>query len=1035
MGHLTRRATPRTLARLAATLLVVPLLSLFAATGRSGAAANPIDLRVLVVANATPGVQAILAELAAEGVPYQEVDLTSTARTTLSSAFLASSGEAHFQAVVLPNATGTTYDTSGNIVTGESLTPAELSALASYESSFHIRQVDAQQTPSAQVGMSSVITAGAPSAAATVTTAGKANGFGYLNGPLVLSSTSYIAYGTALSATSTPPLPTGASFTTLVSVPIPGSSATGVYLGEYANAGVDQLVITAALYRYFPEFQALGHGIVTWMTYGVHLGYNRYYFTTQVDDVFTPDAVWNPSHHCTPGEDCPLNANLQSIYPVDQDRMDSSDVNALVAWQQQYNYQLTLVFNGGNASVASGGTTPDNQDGGLTSALLAAKNDFMWVNHTWDHEYLGCLETLTADANDLPLIGCATNSNGQVIWVPQITDNASFGEQSMSIQNEILKNIAWATANALPNFDPSVLVSGDYSGLAAPPSLTDNPNFVAEVDALGLVAVASDASRLGGDVAQVLGSGPSVTTPRYPINLFYNAPNLIDEVNEYNWLYVAQGDGGNCVNTTVTTCMAAPLPDATETEATQSFTSTILPQIDAFVLQRVFSNDPRPIMVHAGNFVGASSGGDRDVYPFLDSVLNSYRSEMNSNAPIVEITLAEEETLLSEDATWNASWSPSTGSGVVQAYEENGSVVVTNTGPTTLAVPFTVPTGTTASGAPFGSSYAGEQSAWTSIPGGSELTLSVPGPVPTFTSPNQLEVGVGAAFNFTVTTSGQPPAALSLIGALPNGVSFTDNGDGTGVLSGTVHQAGTWPLTLRAQNAFGTTTQDFVLSVVNTAPIGSGSVTPPPVTSPPPSLPLPTGDGGGTPGPVPQVQQAPWFPGAHQARRIVGHLFAVKIVARGIPTPTIAVLHGRLARGLSTKAFPGALIIQGNPKFAGIVRLILNAKSSAGTAHQAYKLVLDKRPRLMRNKVLLVAGRPTRTMLNVAGTPRPRVVLIGKLPRGLKVGLGRKRNVVVIMRAIERATGRFVVTVKTFNRAGRSTARLVVTVRPAATAR
>ncbi|MDA8289990.1 MAG: hypothetical protein M0014_16370 [Actinomycetota bacterium] len=1017
----------------------MPLLSLFAATGRSGAAANAVDLRVLVVANATPGVQAILAELAAEGVPYQEVDLTSTARTTLSSAFLASSGEAHFQAVVLPNATGTTYDTSGNIVTGESLTPAELSALASYESSFHIRQVDAQQTPSAQVGMSSVITAGAPSAAATVTTAGKANGFGYLNGPLALSSTSYIAYGTALSATSTPPLPTGASFTTLVSVPIPGSSATGVYLGEYANAGVDQLVITAALYRYFPEFQALGHGIVTWMTYGVHLGYNRYYFTTQVDDVFTPDAVWNPLYHCTPGEDCPLNANLQSIYPVVQDRMDSSDVNALVAWQQQNDYRLTLVFNGGNASVASGGTTPDNQDGGLTSALLAAKNDFMWVNHTWDHEYLGCLETLTANANDLPLIGCATNSNGQVIWVPQITDNASFGEQSMSIQNEILKNIAWATANALPNFDPSVLVSGDYSGLAAPPSLTDNPNFVAEVDALGLVAVASDASRPGGDVARVLGSGPSVTTPRYPINLFYNAPNLIDEVNEYNWLYVAQGQGGNCVNTTVTTCMAAPLPDATETEATQSFTSTILPQIDAFVLQRVFSNDPRPIMVHAGNFVGASSGGDRDVYPFLDSVLNSYRSEMNSNAPIVEINLAEEATLLSEDATWNASWSPSTGSGVVQAYEENGSVVVTNTGPTTLAVPFTVPTGTTSSGAPFGSSYAGEQSAWTSIPGGSALTLSVPGPVPTFTSPNKLEVGVGAAFNFSVTTSGQPPAALSLIGALPHNVSFTDNGDGTGVLSGTVDQAGTWPLTLSAQNAFGTTTQDFTLTVVNTAPIASGSVTPPPVMSPPPSLPPPTGGGagGGTPGPgpAPQAQQAPWFPGAHQARRIVGHLFSVKIVARGIPTPTIAVLHGRLARGLSTKAVPGALIIQGNPKFAGIVRLILNAKSSAGTAHQAYKLVLDKRPRLMRNKVLLVAGRPTRTMLTVAGTPRPRVVIIGTLPRGLKVGLGRKRNVVVIMRAIERATGRFVVTVKTFNRAGRSTARLVVTVRPAATAR
>ncbi|MDA8297255.1 MAG: hypothetical protein M0004_11840, partial [Actinomycetota bacterium] len=763
--------TPRTLARLATALLVAPLFSLFAATSQSSAAANRVDLRVLVVANGTPGVQAIVAELTAEGVPYQEVDLTDTARSALTGSFLATGSEARFQAVVLPNATGTTYDQSGNIIASQSLAPAELSALASYESSFHVRQVDAQQTPSAQVGMSDVISSGAPAAGteATVTPEGKANGFGYLNGPVALSSASYIAYGTALSSTTTPALAAGASFTTLASVPIPGSAATGVYLGDYANAGVDQLVITAALYQYFPEFQALAHGIVTWMTNGVHLGYNRYYFTTQVDDVFTPDAVWDTAHHCTPGEDCPLDANLQSIYPVVQVRMDSSDVSALVAWQQQNNYQLTLVFNGGNASVASGGTTPNDQDGGLTSALLAAKSDFTWVNHTWDHEYLGCLETLTADANDLPLVGCATTSDGQVIWVPAETDNPSLGEQSMSVGNEINKNIAWATANALPNFDAAVLVSGDYSGLAAPPSLTDNPNFISEVNKLNLIAVASDASRPDGNVARLLGSGPTVTTPRYPINLFYNAPNLVDEVNEYNWLYVAKAAGGNCVDTAVTTCMTTPLPDATEAEATQSFTSTILPQIDAFVLQRVFSNDPRPIMVHAGNFVGPNSGGDRDVYPVLESVLNSYRSEMSTNAPIVEITLREEATLLSDDAAWDASWSPGTGSGVVQAYEEGGSVVVTNTGSTTLSVPLTVPTGTMISGSLFGSSYGGEQSAWTSVSGGASLTLSVPTSVPVFTSPSQLEVGTNAAFNFAVTTTGQPPAALSVIGTLPSG--------------------------------------------------------------------------------------------------------------------------------------------------------------------------------------------------------------------------------------------------------------------------
>ena len=66
---------------------------------------------------------------------------------------------------------------------------------------------------------------------------------------------------------------------------------------------------------------------------------------------------------------------------------------------------------------------------------------------------------------------------------------------------------------------------------------------------------------------------------------------------------------------------------------------------------------------------------------------------------------------------------------------------------------------------------------------------------------------------YTVTSSGSPTAALSATG-LPSGVTFTDNGDGTGILAGDEVAAGSYPITLTATNGVGPdAAQDFVLTV------------------------------------------------------------------------------------------------------------------------------------------------------------------------------------------------------------------------------
>ena len=71
-----------------------------------------------------------------------------------------------------------------------------------------------------------------------------------------------------------------------------------------------------------------------------------------------------------------------------------------------------------------------------------------------------------------------------------------------------------------------------------------------------------------------------------------------------------------------------------------------------------------------------------------------------------------------------------------------------------------------------------------------------------------------------MTTTGTPTPALSESGTLPSGVSFVDNGNGTGSLAGTpaVGTRGTYPITIGATNGVQPdASQSFTLTV-NAAP-------------------------------------------------------------------------------------------------------------------------------------------------------------------------------------------------------------------------
>ncbi|WP_295118529.1 S-layer family protein [uncultured Leifsonia sp.] len=74
------------------------------------------------------------------------------------------------------------------------------------------------------------------------------------------------------------------------------------------------------------------------------------------------------------------------------------------------------------------------------------------------------------------------------------------------------------------------------------------------------------------------------------------------------------------------------------------------------------------------------------------------------------------------------------------------------------------------------------------------------------TSSAQTNALVGSPFSFTVTTAhAYPVPTLSLSGALPAGVTFSDNGDGTATIAGTpTGTGGSFPVTLGATSGAGT---------------------------------------------------------------------------------------------------------------------------------------------------------------------------------------------------------------------------------------
>ncbi|MEU8985173.1 hypothetical protein AB0C98_01540 [Streptomyces sp. NPDC048558] len=652
----------------AAVLGAAGLLSLGLGVPGAAAAGEPrIDLRVLVVDNGDVPVQAITAQLKSTGIPYTTVDLTDADRPTVTAAFLSDTvggtPRAKFQGVVLPN----------EAPFGEG--SAEQTALESYERTYGIPQVDAYTWAHPGVGLDYTSEGGFAGSLdgqqASVTAQGKSGYFGYLDGafafedndPSVLESYGFVARPRA-------------GFTSYVDVPVPGGSGRGSLVGEYTNDGRRQLVVTFAYNQYQQQFRVLARGIVEWLTQGVHLGQARNYFAVHVDDVFAPDARWDTERNCTPGDiDC-VGGGGEETPPI---RMTAEDAVRAAQWQRERGFKLDMVYNAGSGEEwksENGGTDP------LATQLLADKAQYRWINHTYTHPFLGCVQ----DTSTVPW-SCAKNADGSTRYMSRA-----------DISAQIRDNHNWGVTKGLP-LDRTELVTGEHSGLKTlPQQPDDNPNLARALADNGVKWIASDNSR---DPAQ-RPVGAALTVPRYPMNVYYNVGTEEEMADEYNWIYTSAADGGSgiCENNPASTCLDEPLDTAT------GYDDYIVPLEARTALGHAISNDPRPHYAHQSNLAE-----DRTLYPVLDKVLADYRALFADNTPVENLAQSAIGTELQRRAAWQSALAK----GSVTAYRIGNTVTVN--APSGTQIPVTAPQGTVKQlligTTAFGTPYAGERSAWT----------------------------------------------------------------------------------------------------------------------------------------------------------------------------------------------------------------------------------------------------------------------------------------------------------------------------------
>ncbi len=255
-----------------------------------------------------------------------------------------------------------------------------------------------------------------------------------------------------------------------------------------------------------------------------------------------------------------------------------------------------------------------------------------------------------------------------------------------------------------------------------------NPNLLAGLNAAGIQDVATDASKaypsnpidvnsplmaIGAPFAE----GAIQTFPRYPSNVYYNVSKQGQQLDEYNWIYVAPANGGGCV----------PIVGVTTCRTTTATWTDYVTSENNVMFRHVTGNDPRPLFMHQSNLADynpalpetdPNQGGI--LYPVIDGLLDRYEARFDrASAPLLQLTSSQIAATLARQSAWAAD----VAGGKVSGWLQDGVLHVKNLDAAAMDVPLT--------GTAVGDTYAGQKSGWTTVPAGAELVFAPSDPANT----------------------------------------------------------------------------------------------------------------------------------------------------------------------------------------------------------------------------------------------------------------------------------------------------------------
>jgi hypothetical protein len=498
---------PRRRRRSGAAVLAVALAGAACVPPPPEPAARSVDLRVLVISSGDrsedPALELMVRTLDEVGVPYDVLD----SRTEdLTDDALSTGNRGHYNGVIVTQADLFAPGGSG-------FTVDEWERLHAYERTFEVREAVVSGYPATDPGRD--LDYGMGGVGANLSTqgrwvgpAGSGGPFSYVNTASTLEIPEYSIWGTPRADG------TGPEVTPLL---VDDANPDQVLISQLDYADGRQVLLSTVGNAWFLlHSNMLAYQFLDFATDGLFIGGRFVSLSTHTDDMFLADELWDPVANQTD--------------PNRSYRMSGADVSAAVAGQDTFRaahpqaatWRIQFPFNGVGAD-ASGADD-------LTNGVLAHRDQFGWINHTYEARQMDRL--------------CPDPDQPQPAECP-ITDY-------QTAHGEIAQNREVWSALGLPGYDDGLtyLLSDSHAGLhdrrgteeepsddvPFPEGL--NPNFFQAANDLGVRFIASDSSRPNQDHEQrVPGFEDMVIMPRYPTNVYVNTTTPEENTDEYNWLY------------------------------------------------------------------------------------------------------------------------------------------------------------------------------------------------------------------------------------------------------------------------------------------------------------------------------------------------------------------------------------------------------------------------------------------------------------------------------------------------------------------